>query len=132
MADFPLTNTLIYHFLIEDLDAAGVVVPPNPGDVVSVVSGNPASIAMSIGTMPASAGPVAGEPSLDCAPGVILSDATNGGGGITATLSDTAGLPMAGGPLTFSVVDSLAPTSIGALLTTVATTPQPRPTATGP
>jgi hypothetical protein len=131
MADFPLTNTLIYDFLLEDLDAAGVVVPPNPNDVDSVVSSNPVSVAMSIGVMPASAGAVAGEPSLHCVPGVILSDATNGGGGITATLSVTSGLPMSG-PLTFSVVDSVAPASIGALLTTFATTPQPRPAATGP
>ena len=125
MADFPLTNTLIYDFLLEDLDAAGVAVPPNPGDVDSVVSGNPNSIAMSIGTMPASAGPVAGEPSLHCVPMVIATT------GITATLTDTAGLPMSG-PLSFAVVDSTAPASIGALLTTMATTPQPRPTAPGP
>jgi hypothetical protein len=127
MADFPLTNTSIYDFLLEDLDAAGVVVPPNPGDVVSVVSGGPnaASITMSIGTMPASAGPVAGEPSLHCVPMVISTT------GVTCTLSDTAGLADASA-LTFSVVDSAAPAAIDASMTTFSTTPQARPTAPGP
>ncbi len=128
MADFPLLNDTQYWFLIDDDDAAGAVVPAPAGDVNSVASGS-ASLTMTVEPMPS--GPSAGMPSVHVVPMVQLSDASNGGGGITCTLSDTAGLPM---PVivSFSIGPNTAPTSLALDTATVVTAAQAVPTAPGP
>ncbi len=123
MADFPLFNDTQYWFLIDDDDAAGAVVPLPAGDVVSVASGNAASIAMVVEPMPS--GPSAGAPSVHVSPMV---QATTG---ISCTLTDTAGQPM---PVvvTFSVAANPAPASLALDTATVVTSKQPVPAAPGP
>ena len=128
MADMPLFNDTQYWFLIDDDDAAGAVVPAPAGDVNAVASGS-ASLTMTVEPMPS--GPSAGKPSVHVVPTVQLSDASNGGGGISCTLSDTAGLPM---PIivTFSIGPNPTPTSLALDTATVVTTTQAVPTAPGP
>jgi hypothetical protein len=84
---------------------------------------------MTIGSMPS--GTFVGQTALVCTPTVIESDAGNGGGGITATFTDSAGLTQEA-PYTFSVVQNLTPTAVGIDPTSVVTTPQPTPTNPGP
>ncbi len=125
MANFQLLNNEVYTFDIVDRDAAGDIVPMAAGDVASVVSSVPASVGMAIVLSSA------GHPQLVCTPLVIQSDPGNGGGSISAQLSDSAGLPLFQAYL-FDVVQNLTPTSFGLDLTSVSTAPQATPTAPGP
>lgn len=137
MANIQLLNNKKYSFPIVDRDAAGDIVPASAGDVDSVVSSKPASIAMAIGVVPATnddgtPNPHAGGASLECTPLVIESDAGNGGGSIEALVTDTAGLPKFQAYL-FDVVQNLTPTTVGLDLGNgVTTTSQPPPSAPGP
>ncbi len=124
MADFQLLNNEVYDFPIVTRDAAGAIVPANPGDVDTVATASTA-IAATLGTMPG------GGPSCHIVPLVQLNDSTNGGGGIVVTVTDSDGLPMAGVP-TFSVGQNLTPASVGVDITGVVTAPQPVPAAPGP
>jgi hypothetical protein len=124
MADFQLLNNEVYDFPLVTRDAAGAIVPANPTDVDTVATAATA-IAATLGTMPG------GGPSVHIVPLVQLSDGTNGGGGLVVNITDSDGLPMAGVP-TFSVVNNLAPASVGVDVTGVVTTSQPVPAAAGP
>jgi hypothetical protein len=124
MADFQLLNNEVYDFPIVTRDAAGDIVAAPPGDIDTVASTSTA-VTVSLGAMPG------GGPSLHIVPIVALSDSTNGGGGIVVTITDSAGLAMAGVP-TFSIVANVTPASVGLDLTGVVTTPQTIPTAAGP
>jgi hypothetical protein len=132
MPNIQLKSDTTYQIVIVVFNQGGGVVPATPGDVDSVVSANPTSLGMAVGALAAPAGPYpAGTPTLDLTPLVAESDAGNGGGGIAANLTDTAGLPMSM-PYLFDIVKDLTPGSLGLDTTVIVTTPQPTPTAPGP
>lgn len=132
MANIELRDDQISYIPIVTRDAAGTIVPAAAGDVDSVVSSNPASLGMTIGALPAALGAYpAGAVALELTPLVVESDSGNGGGSISAQLTDSAGLPMTM-PYLFDVVQDLSPSTVGLDTTAIATTPQAVPTAPGP
>ena len=132
MPNIELLNDQVSFFPIVTRDAAGNVVPAAAGDVDSVVSSNPTSLGMAIGALPTAQGAYpAGAVALVVTPLVALSNPSNGGGSISAQLTDTAGLPMAQAYL-FDIVADLTPKNVGLDTTVVETTSQAVPAASGP
>jgi hypothetical protein len=129
-------NDKVTKFPLFYRDAAGNIQPAPPGDVDSVTSSAPNSLAFAIGTLDTDLtdGAVtypAGSPALVCTPLVQLSDSTNSGGSISAIITDTAGLPMAQ-PRLFDIGPDTAPASLDIDTTVSESTPQAVPAPTGP
>lgn len=134
---FGLQNDTVYYFPLQDLDVNNNIVPAPPGDVVTATATGPhaASLLFSTGTMPAGA-PNAGAPAVIGTPMVMVSDATNGGGGIGLQLTDTSGLAE-NQTTSVALFDIVVPppgpaTQEGVDIPGVFTTTQPAPTAAGP
>jgi hypothetical protein len=115
--NFQLANDTVADILITDTNDSGAIVAAVPGDVYSVVSGDPSSLGAVIGKMPS--GPFMGAPSLRVNALVKLKP------GITATVSDADGLKSF--IETIDIVESVTPTAISLDLTNVVLTPQAVP-----
>ena len=132
MADILIKDDTVAYIPLVAFDAAGAIVPAPAGDTDAIVSGLPASLAMVVSTLPSPIGPYpAGFPAAQLTPMVVESDAANGGGGITMTITDTAGLAEEAA-YTFSVVQDTAPTKVGLDTLNILTVPQALPTNPGP
>jgi hypothetical protein len=89
---FGLQNDMVYYFPLQDEDVNNNIVPAPTGDVVTAAATGPhaSALSFSVGSMPVGA-PVQG-PAVIATPMVMVSDASNGGGGIGLTLTDTSNL----------------------------------------
>ena len=117
MANFELADDTIAAIAIHTVDGAGNVVPAPAGDVFSVVPSDPTKATAAIGTMPS--GPMAGAVALILTPLVKLAP------GLTATITDSAGLTLY--VLTFDIVADLTPKAISLDVVDAVLTPQPVP-----
>lgn len=130
MANFQLENDAVVAWPILTTNAGGLVEPAPSGDVFTVVSSNPASMNAVIGT-------ATFPPATTPAPAVLTnalvaeSDPGNHGGGLTFTITDSAGLKSATSPLIDIVVDA-TPVALDVGTTPVVVGSQPAPTAPGP
>lgn len=122
-------NTQVIHIplTLTTTSAAGVttVVPIPPGDVFTPVASSP-SMAMSMGL------DVNGNQEVVVAPTVLESDAGNGGGNITITVTDSAGDIAATLTGTNAINITLVPPVPQITLGTPTFTTQAAPTAPGP
>ena len=127
MADIPLNNNQVTTIPIVYRDAVGVVVAKPAADVASAVTTGPhaASLGVVMVALPS------GQAAAALTPMVAESDATNGGGGIGLSITDTANLPMEQS-YTFSIVQNLNPAAIDLDTANLTTAPQAIPTAPGP
>lgn len=121
-----LQNTQVAHFPLTLVDpVAGTAIPVPAGDVFTPVSSS-ASLGVAVGT------DASGNQELICTPLVIESDATNGGGSITVTVTDSAG-DTAGELSGASAINIVTVPVIPSIhLGTVTFTTQAAPTAPGP
>jgi len=112
--------------------ASGAMVPNPSGDVDTVAATGTfaASLAFSVGVMPAGSSD-AGDPAVVCTPLVLESDVGNAGGNIGLTITDSAGLTQTVTKL-FDIVPDVAAVSVGLDTTNSAVTSQPPPAAAGP
>ncbi len=126
-----MQNTQVGHWpltLTTTNPATGVVttIPVPAGDVFSAVSSRPTSLGVAI------ANDAAGNQELVVTPLVIESDAANGGGGITVTVTDSNG--DSAGELAGANAINVLPVPVvpAVAIGTPTFTAQPAPTAPGP
>jgi hypothetical protein len=129
MANIVVANTAIVAWPILDENAENVVVAGPVGDAYTVTPSNPASFAAVVGTA-TPPGAAAAVPCVLTNALVAESDAANGGGGLTFSVTDTAGLKSATSP-PFDIGPDTVPTQL-AVGTMFQSGTQPVPTAPGP
>jgi len=128
-----LNNNEVYFVPLVDKDAGGNVVPAPAGDTVSAVASGSfaASLGVAVTVMPGTS-----NPAVSLTPLVVESDAGNSGGGISITLTDSAGLAedSASQNVMFDIVVPPPGPAMteGFDLTGVVSQPQATPTAPGP
>lgn len=116
--NYELLNDAVATFPIVTTNAAGVAEPAPTGDVFTVVSSNPASLNAVIGQ------------TASGAPAVVLNGLVQASPGLTATVSDSAGLQSF--VLTVDIVADITPKNISLDVADVTIASQPVPTAPGP
>lgn len=123
-----IANDAIVAWPILDENNSNVIVPGPVGDSYTVVASNPAAFNAVVGVATPPGG--AEIPCVLTNALVALSDDTNGGGGLSFTLSDSAGLKSATSP-TFSIGADMVASQL-AIGTLFESGTQAVPTAPGP
>lgn len=129
--NYALSSSQVYYIPFQYENASGTVEPAPSGDTFAVAANGSfaASLNASMGVMPGTS-----DVALILAATVLQSNASNGGGGIGLTITDSAGL-MADSTVgaKFDIVDPTATaTQFGLNLPGVVTIDQSPPTAPGP
>ena len=118
MANFMLPNNQILTASIHVTDGAGGLEPAPVGDVFTVVSSNPVSLAAVLGTDAAGG------------PAVVMNALVAAGTGYTVTVTDAAGLTSS--VTTIDIVADTSPANVVLDMVDATHVSQPVPTLTGP